>query len=207
MKIIDIKRISMLALSSCIILSGCATPPPNDPHNLCDIFRQYPKWYWDTSSVRKRWGTPISVQMAIVYQESSFDAHAQPPREKLLGIIPWKRPTTAYGYSQALKGTWEHYEASTGNNSYRGVFGDAVDFIGWYSDLAYRKAGIPKSDAYHLYLAYHEGISNYLDGTYRKKPAIMNAAHQVQRRARNYKAQLNYCESSLPTQPWYWKFF
>lgn len=191
-----------------IVISGCATPPPSDPNNLCNIFHQYPRWFEDTLSVRQRWGVPISVQMAIIYQESSFNANAKPPREKLLGIIPWKRPTTAYGYSQALEGTWQHYEASTGKRyNSRNDFDDASDFIGWYAQLAYEKANISKSDTYHLYLAYHEGIGNYLQGSYRHKPDIMAAARQVQHRANRYRAQLLYCEKDIPRSPWYTRIF
>ena len=41
--------------------------------------------------------------MSFVYQESSFKADARPEREKILGFIPWFRPSSAVGYSQALK--------------------------------------------------------------------------------------------------------
>ncbi|MGH8440094.1 MAG: hypothetical protein ACRERW_13710, partial [Pseudomonas sp.] len=28
-----------------VILTGCATAPPRDQNNLCNIFREYPDWY------------------------------------------------------------------------------------------------------------------------------------------------------------------
>ena len=39
----------------------------------------------------------------------------------------------------------------------RDDFNDAIDFIGWYNDQSSRRSKISKSDAYNLYLAYHEG--------------------------------------------------
>ena len=37
----------LLSVISLIVLSGCATPPPSNQDNLCEIFRQYPDWYDD----------------------------------------------------------------------------------------------------------------------------------------------------------------
>jgi hypothetical protein len=53
--------------------------------------------------------------MSFVYQESSFQSDAKPDRTKLLWVIPWKRKSTAVGYSQALNMTWEDYKDETGN--------------------------------------------------------------------------------------------
>ena len=68
--------------------------------------------------------------------------------------------SSAYGFPQALDGVWSEYLKFRGAGLLvsRSRFKDAVDFIGWYLDGAARRAGIPKSDAYHLYLVYHEGV-------------------------------------------------
>jgi hypothetical protein len=29
--------------------------------------------------------------------------------------VPWSRPTSAYGFSQAVDATWDWYQQSTGN--------------------------------------------------------------------------------------------
>jgi len=148
--------------------TSCVKSPPKNVNNACHIFKQYPKWYRETLDVEKRWHVPVSVQMAIIHQESRFNGRAKPKRTRLLWIIPWKRPSSAYGYSQALKSTWDLYEKSEGGfwGSSRDDFGDAADFIGWYAHQAYKRAGIPKNDAYRLYLAYHEGIGGYTRKTY-----------------------------------------
>ncbi|MBN1684040.1 MAG: transglycosylase SLT domain-containing protein [Gammaproteobacteria bacterium] len=186
------------------IFSSCTTPPPHHVENICSIFRQYPDWYWNAQKVEKRWGLPIPVLMAVVYQESRFNATAKPPREKLLWIIPWCRPTTAYGYSQALKETWYLYKRDTGHNGAdRDTFADAVDFIGWYANLAHRRVGISKANAYQVYLAYHEGTGGYAQKTYLKKSWLIQVARNVQRRAWIYRTQLDQCRTSLPTKPWW----
>jgi len=185
---------------------GCTVAPPYDSDNICKIFQQYPKWYWATQDVQAKWGVPIPVQMAILHQESSFKAKAKPPRQKLLGFIPWCRPTSAYGYTQALDTTWEHYQQSTGTSASRKKFADAVDFVGWYANNANQKAGISKYNAYALYLAYHEGIGGYQRKTYLKKTWLIHVAQRVTHRSRLYTQQLAQCQADLPEHHW-WNIF
>ncbi|MCK4609101.1 MAG: hypothetical protein KAT71_06445 [Gammaproteobacteria bacterium] len=200
------KTISFCLLTIIISLAGCATSPPKNVDNLCSVFQQYPKWYWATQDVQKQWGVPISVQMAIIHQESHFGSSAKPPHQELLGFIPWFRPTSAYGYSQATDESWQTYQRSTGHTSAdRDSFSDAVDFIGWYAEQAHKRAGISKGDPYKLYLAYHEGIGGYMKGTYRHKQWLIDVAHKVDRRAWSYHAQLSRCQKSLPVHHW-WDF-
>ena len=71
-----------------VALSGCTTAPPRDQGNLCNIYRQYPRWYEDSLAMQSQWGTPPQVAMAIMKQESSFVADALPPRAYLLWVIP-----------------------------------------------------------------------------------------------------------------------
>lgn len=187
-----------------IILVSCASSPPSDVNNICSIFRQYPKWYRDAKEVEQRWRIPVPVQMAIIHQESKFDARARPPRTKLLWIIPWTRPSSAYGYTQALRATWQQYKNSNGSLfSSRDDFGDGVDFIGWYANQAYVKAGIPRTDAYPLYLAYHEGIGGYQRKTYLKKPWLIQVARKVKAKSHLYEMQLNSCRGSLQSTRWF----
>ena len=182
-------------IAAVILISGCVTqPPPRDVNNLCGIFKQYPRWYHDAKDVERRWRVPVTVQMAIIHQESKFDANAQPERTKLLWIIPWSRPSTAYGYSQALRGTWALYKQSRGGVfATRDDFGDGVDFVGWYANEAYKRARISRKNTYKLYLAYHEGIGGYQQKTYLRKPWLVAVAHKVSAREKIYRAQMASC--------------
>lgn len=182
-----------------LILTSCATlPRPDHVEDICSIFTQYPDWYRDAKQCQARWGVPIAVQMSIINQESSFGARAAPPRKKLLWIIPWKRPTSAYGYSQALKNTWKDYQRQTGNSyGKRQEFADATDFIGWYSHQAHLQAGVAANNPYALYLAYHEGINGYSKYSYIKKPWLIRVARKVSTRTLRYQNQLIRCERYL----------
>lgn len=194
MKINTIQKKLLWLSLTCGVLSGCVTVPPKDVNNICHVFKQYPRWRTDALDVQRRWRVPVPVQMAIIHQESKFNATAQPPRTKLLWFIPWARPSTAYGYSQALRSTWDLYKQSNGRFwASRESFSDGVDFIGWYANQAYRRAHIPRDNAYELYLAYHEGVGGYQRKTYLQKKWLIQVAHKVSTRARIYEAQLSRC--------------
>ncbi len=193
-----------LIFLSLFLLSACAPLPPSQPMDICKIYSQYPQWYWASEAAYKKWGTPPSVQMAIIYQESSYDAYAKPRRKKLLWLIPWKRPTTATGYAQATDGAWENYIRHTGNTAAdRANFSDAVDFIGWYNAKSRHQLGISPDNAYALYLAYHDGINGYSHRTYQQKKWLQQIAHKVAKMAHQYQIQFNECRKSLPKKHWW----
>ncbi len=180
------------------LTAGCATTPPSNVEDICAIFREKNNWYPKARTAADKWNTPISGMMAILHQESHFVHDARPPRTKLLWIFPGPRPSNAYGYSQALKGTWRDYQRTTSNHGAdRNDFGDAIDFIGWYNSASQRQCTIKPSDTYHLYLAYHEGWSGFNRRTYRNKAWLQSVARKVSNQAQNYQRQLRRCESAL----------
>ena len=186
-----------------LLLAGCATTPPENPNDSCAIFKEKNGWYKDTLKSYEKWGVPVNVQLAIIYQESHFVHDAKPARTKLLWVIPWKRPSSAYGYGQSLDATWERYKKASGNRrADRDGFSDVTDFIGWYGEQSYQKSGIAKDDAYNQYLAYHEGQGGYNRKSYRKKPWLMNVAKKVERQSKKYRSQLSRCASTLDKGWW-----
>ena len=185
-------------------LASCSTAPPTNVENICAIFDEKGRWYKAARKSEKRWGTPVHVQLAIIRQESSFQFDARPPRGKLLGFIPWRRPSDAYGYAQALNSTWDRYRKDTGRRfADRDDFADAIDFVGWYTDVSARTVGISKWDPYNQYLAYHEGQTGWKQGSYRKKGWLIDVARTVDYRAKEWGAQLRRCEEELDDDGWW----
>jgi len=172
--------------------------------NVCHFFKKHPTWYWTAQNVQHKWHVPISVQIAIIQEESSFKADAETKQEKLFGIIPWFHESTAEGFSQALTDTWHRYiRANHKISADRSDFDDADDFLGWYAHLIHRELGIRESNAFRLYLAYHEGIHGYRKRTYWHKPRLLFKAHEVSKHAKHYHYALLHCQHGLPKKPWW----
>lgn len=185
---------------SVLLFSGCAGSGKyvKNPDNICSIFREKSDWYDSAYSSSKRWGIPVPVLMAIMHQESRYNAEAKPPRTTCLFIFPGPRPSSAYGYAQALDQTWESYIRATNNwGADRNDFSDAIDFIGWYCNQSRVKCGIAGNDAYNLYLAYHEGQGGYLRKTYARKAWLKKVALKVKAKKKRYSGQLAVCEKEF----------
>ncbi len=180
-----------------LALSACATPPKNI-NNVCAVFDQRDGWFnnWrrEAAYAERKYGVPVPVLMATLRKESGFKHNARPPRTKLLGFIPWKRPSSAYGYPQALDGTWLQYKRESGNfAARRSDFGDAVDFVGWYHAKTAGKYGVARNDTYNLYLAYYYGWTGYGRGDWKNNATIKRYARDTDKMARNYAAQMQSC--------------
>ncbi len=183
--------IVFLVLASC---GGGNFSAPRELDNACAITRERPQYFRAMKATERKWGVPVSVLMAIIHQESKFIGNAQTPHKFALGVIPMGRQSTAYGYSQALNGTWEEYQKEQRRHSAkRDRIDDATDFMGWYLHQSSERLGIPKYDAQGQYLAYHEGRTGYSRQSYLAKPWLVEVAAKVQRRSDMYGSQLNGC--------------
>ena len=178
-----------------LFFSACSSIPKNTS-NSCSIFNERYLWYKYAKKTEEKWGTPINVQLAIIKMESDFDWLAKPARQKIFKVIPFKRPSSSFGYSQAVKGTWKQYKNETGNKFARRTrFKDSVDFIGWYTNKTETILKISKQDAFRQYLAYHEGWGAYKN--YKNKPKVIRLANKVKKQANKYKSQLKKCQKRL----------
>ena len=182
----------VLCLASCG--GGGNYSAPRQLDDACAIMRERPQYRRAMADTERRWGIPVHVQMATIYQESKFIGNARTPHRYALGVIPMGRQSSAYGYSQALDGTWEEYQKSEGGRgSKRDRIEDATDFMGWYMNQSSERLGISKSDAEAQYLAYHEGRTGYVNKTYLGKPWLIEVAAAVEARAVMYESQLARC--------------
>ncbi|MDG1739225.1 MAG: lytic transglycosylase [Paracoccaceae bacterium] len=180
-----------------LVLGSCSSRNYSAPSNLddaCSIVRQYPHYKRAMEMSERKWGLPVHVQMATIYQESKFVGNARTRKEYTFGFIPKGRVSSAYGYAQALDGTWDEYRDKTGNwSGRRNNIYDAADFIGWYMSETRRRAGVSLNNAEHQYLAYHEGQGGYMRGSHKSKSWLLRVASEVGNRSSMYKRQLSRC--------------
>lgn len=181
----------VLLAASC---GGGSGKAPNQLDNACSIVRERPEYLRAFKAAERKYGVPVHVQMATIYQESKFVSDARPPYRYAAGVIPTGRISSAFGYSQALDGTWDEYRTSTGKRvARRDRIRDATDFMGWYMAETNARLGIPLSDTRNQYLAYHEGRTGFTRGSYRNKAWLMRVAGEVDARSDMYAVQLRSC--------------
>ena len=189
------KKLNFFLILLILFIPACSSIPKNTSDS-CSIFDERYLWYKHVKKTEKKWGTPIHIQLAIIKMESDFDWLAKPARKKIFKIIPFKRPSSSFGYSQAVKGTWEQYKNETGNTlATRTRFKDSVDFIGWYTHKSNSILKISMKDAFRQYIAYHEGWGAYKN--YRNNQKVIKLAKKVKNQSDKYKLQLKKCEKRL----------
>ncbi len=188
----------LMQIGCLLLLVACGSGGPGKaPSNLddaCSILNQRPGYLRAFKATERKWGVPVHVQMATIYQESKFISDARTPLRYALGVIPVGRQSSAFGYSQALDGTWKEYQQQEGGRrTKRDNIRNATDFMGWYMAQTNRELGISLSDARNQYLAYHDGRTGYRRGSYRAKPWLMRISGEIEARAARYQVQLLSC--------------
>lgn len=190
-------RATVLVLFTASCGGGGNYSAPRNLDDACSILDQRPTYLKAMRKSARRWGIPVHVQMAVIYQESKFIGNARTPFQYVLGVLPMGRQSSAYGYSQALDATWDEYRKDMGKwGAKRDDIDDATDFIGWYMDESTERLGIAKTDARGQYLAYHEGRGGYSRRTYRGKPWLVKIAAEIGQRSVTYQSQLTACGRS-----------
>lgn len=167
---------------------------PRNLDNACSLLRERPEYVRAFQRVERRHDIPAHVMMAMIHQESKFDSNARTPHRYALGVIPMGRQSSAFGYSQALDGTWEEYRQETGDRGARRTnINDATEFMAWYMKGTTEKLGIPLWDARNQYLAYHDGRAGYARGSYKSKAWLVEVSAKVATRSEMYRGQLADC--------------
>lgn len=190
----SLRALVLLTLVAACGRSGGVGESPSGLDNACTILDQRPGYLRAFRATERKWGVPVHVQMATIYQESKFDSDARTPLRYTLGVIPTGRQSSAFGYSQALDGTWGEYLADHGSRrARRDNIHDATDFMGWYMNGTRERLGISLSDTRNQYLAYHEGRTGYSRGSHNAKPWLVRVAGKLETRAAMYQRQLRSC--------------
>ena len=171
---------------------------PKYPSNACKIFSEKYLWYKHSKKSSEVYGAPVHIILAFVNKESGFNRWAKPKRKRIFKVIPYKRPSSSFGYSQAVKGTWEQYKNETNNPlALRSRFKDSVMFIGWHINKTNKINKIPFNDAYRQYLNYYLGWRGYEKKKYKTDKKSIIFAKSVEKKSKVYKKQLQSCQKAL----------
>ena len=180
-----------------LFFASCSSIPKH-PANACKIFSEKYLWYKHIKQSSETYGAPVHIILAFVNKESGFNRWAKPKRTKLFKVIPYKRPSSSFGYSQAVNKTWELYKTETNSPlALRTRFKDSVMFIGWYMQKTNKINKIPLSDPYRQYLNYYLGWGSYKNEAYKTDKKAVIFAKSVEKKSKVYKNQLRECKENL----------
>ncbi len=178
-------------------IASCSSVPKY-PQDACKIFGEKYFYLKYTRAASKKWGVPISTILAVINKESGFKRFAKPPRHKLFKIIPYRRPSSSFGFSQAINKTWELYKKENNKpTALRISYRSSSDFVGWYFWKANKINKVSLSNTRDLYLNYYLGFSAYKNKAYRTDKKAIIFAMSVEKQAKVYKNQLRECKSIL----------
>ena len=196
-KIFNNIKITFLYFIIFSLIISCSSIPKSTK-NACSIFSERYLWYKYVKNSSEKYGAPVHIILAFVNKESGFDRYARPERTKLFKIIPYKRPSSSLGYSQAVKKTFEQYKQETNSPlALRTRFKDSVMFIGWYINKTHKVNKIPLNDSYRQYLNYYLGWGNYAKKVYKTDKNAIIFAKSVQKQSSIYRKQLKECQKKL----------
>ena len=195
-----LKRIlnkNLIYFTIIIFVTSCSSIPKY-PQNACKIFGENYLWYKSIKKSSDTYNVPIHIILAFVNKESGFNRWAKPKRTKLFKVIPYKRPSSSFGYSQAVNKTWELYKIETDSPlALRSRFKDSVMFIGWYISKTHKINKVPLNDSYRQYLNYYLGWGSYAKKKYKTDKNSIIFAKKVEKQSKIYKNQLQECKKSL----------
>ena len=180
-----------------LFLASCSSVPKY-PQNACKIFEEKYFYLKYTRAASKKWGVPISSILAVINKESGFRRFAKPKKLKIFKIIPYRRPSSSLGFSQAVNKTWDLYKKENNKPAaLRISYKSSSDFIGWYFWKANKINKVSLNNTRDLYLNYYLGFSAYKNKAYQTDKKAIIYAKSVEKQAKIYKSQLLECKSIL----------
>ena len=180
-----------------LFLASCSSVPKY-PQNACKIFGEKYSYLKYSRAASKKWNVPISSILAVINKESGFRRFAKPKRTKLFKIIPYRRPSSSLGYSQAVNKTWDLYKKENNKPlALRISLKHSSDFIAWYFWKTNKINKVSLKDTRNMYLNYYLGWTAYKNKAYEKDRKAIILAKNVEKQAKIYKNQLRECKSIL----------
>ena len=188
---------NLIFFSIFFLIISCSSVPKYS-QNACKIFSEIYFYLKYTRDASKKWGAPISSILAVINKESGFRRFAKPKRTKLFKIIPYRRPSSSLGFSQAVNNTWDLYKKENNKPAaLRVSFKSSSDFVGWYFWKTNKLNNISFTDTRNMYLNYYLGWSAYKNKAYKTDKKAIIYAKSVEKQAKIYKNQLRECSSVL----------
>ncbi|MBD5784402.1 transglycosylase SLT domain-containing protein, partial [Francisella tularensis] len=118
----------------CLLLLSCSeTTKIDTTAGVCEILKQHPNCKKSLKQSQAKYNLEPAFIMALIYQESRFDANAK------------NKYSSAYGYAQEIDRTWKHFQQKVKATAKRNNFTDSIEFIGRHMTQLSKSLTIKKS--------------------------------------------------------------
>lgn len=193
------KRFLLTAAFLLTCMTGTASTEPFDPVNetsdtlACEIFRERKDWFGAAEQTERRWGLPVSHQLAFLTEDWDLEHGKVPTKWR----PDWTRPDRPPpGINPGFFApTWEQYKSQADRASASpNNIDDTFDFMGWYFATLAPKENISPYDPVAQYILWRHGPDLYRSGEWRRNLWLNGQANRFADRARLYMSDLENCD-------------
>lgn len=187
-----------------VTLAGCHLPiNQKNQQNACLFLEENPYIAQSLLSINPSEPSRQALTLAIIEHESDHKANARPVKKWLIkSWIPLRYYSSAKGYAQGTKTTWEDFERSdpTKKSYKRYSYYDSAKFIHWYFDKNGHIIAEEPLNYYEAYFLYHDGKVGYTKKRLRRPKSLVRYAQLVKESAEKYEKQLSDCQEGIQWQ-------
>jgi hypothetical protein len=179
-----------------VAISGCQTIPieRSNQDNACLFLQENP---YINQVILATHSTPFpqALTLAVIRHESANLPQARPVKQWIIKPwIPWSYYSSAKGYGQITKATWQDFTKAQHFTPNINAYMDNVYFIDWYFEKNKKSLGKQKDSFSAHYLLYHEGPSGYRRAKESITEGIRNYAQRVEETGLSYASTLSACQ-------------
>lgn len=166
----------------CLILTGCFGSDTKPAMPICELLDENDEWVGPAVKLKERYGTPLSLALVLL----------EPPLSDL--DKKHVRPRASDWDEYRIRS--ERWDASPYNPD------DALDFIGWYTQLSTQRNNLNWQGAGDHYLALRLGHGDFHRFDAEKYPELTKQAEHIQVRAERWERELQGCPSHWTSESW-----
>ena len=189
-----------LVVYALLFVSGCSLPTDQTNHrDACAFLADNPAILQSTLYTTQAPKSQAQI-LSIIKHESNHQAHARPVASWFIqSWIPRSYHSSAYGYAQGTRATWQDFQQKTRSRRYQSSYHDNIQFIDWYFSTRGHLIKPYHSENYGRYLLYHDGPTAYHKGK-SHSAKFRYYAERVAQSTDRADEQLQRCQKTLAWQ-------
>jgi len=175
-------KLSILVMAT-LLLSGCFGSSTKQQLQICDELDANDEWIEPAVNAQQKYGTPLALSLSLL----------ELPLSKL--EKKHVRPRMSDWDEYRIRS--ERWDAVPSNPQ------DAVDFIGWFTQLSQKRNSLAWHEAGEHYLALRLGHGGYHRFDATKYPELSQQAKGIDARSKRWSKELAACKHQWQGESWF----